>query len=68
MPTKWWSRPAYRPKAIVDSAVNDANGIRQSPFSIQTTCSAVSRPSSTIPSEGARGRFDAFMTSMQSRL
>ena len=53
-------------QAIVDSAVNDANGIRQS--SIQYTDDML-RSLQTIINhtmEGARGRFDAFMTSMQS--
>jgi len=53
-------------QAIVDSAVNDANGIRQS--SIQYTDDML-RSLQTIINhtmEGAKGRFDAFMTSMQS--
>ena len=53
-------------QAIVDSAVNDANGIRQS--SIQYTDDML-RSLQTIINhtmEGARGRFDAFMSSMQS--
>ena len=51
---------------VVDSAVNDANGIRQS--SIQYTDDML-RSLQTIINhtmEGARGRFDAFMSSMQS--
>ena len=50
----------------MDSAVNDANGIRQS--SIQYTDDML-RSLQTIINhtmEGAKGRFDAFMTSMQS--
>ena len=53
-------------QAIVDAAVNDANGIRQS--SIQYTDDML-RSLQTIINhtmEGAKGRFDAFMTSMQS--
>ena len=53
-------------QAIVDSSVNDANGIRQS--SIQYTDDML-RSLQTIINhtmEGARGRFDAFMYSMQS--
>ena len=53
-------------QAIVDAAVNDANNIRQS--SIQYTDDML-RSLQTIINhtmEGAKGRFDAFMTSMQS--
>lgn len=53
-------------QAIVDAAVNDANGIRQS--SIQYTDDML-RSLQTIINhsmEGAKGRFDAFMNSMQS--
>ena len=53
-------------QAIVDAAVNDANNIRQS--SIQYTDDML-RSLQTIINhtmEGAQGRFDAFMTSMQS--
>lgn len=53
-------------QAIVDSAVNDANGIRQS--SIQYTDDML-RSLQTIINhtmEGAKGRFDGFMQSMQS--
>ena len=53
-------------QAIVDAAVNDANNIRQS--SIQYTDDML-RSLQTIINhtmEGAKGRFDAFMTAMQS--
>ena len=53
-------------QAIVDSAVIEANNIRQS--SVQYTDDML-RSLQTIINhtmEGARGRFDAFMTSMQS--
>lgn len=53
-------------QSIVDAAVNDANGIRQS--SIQYTDDML-RSLQTIINhsmEGAKGRFDAFMASMQS--
>ena len=56
----------YQAQAIVDAAVNDANGIRQS--SIQYTDDML-RSLQTIINhsmEGAKGRFDAFMASMQS--
>ena len=56
----------YQAQAIVDAAVNDANGIRQS--SIQYTDDML-RSLQTIINhsmEGANGRFDAFMASMQS--
>ena len=53
-------------QAIVDAAVNDANNIRQS--SIQYTDDMLRSPQTIInhTMEGAKGRFDAFMTSMQS--
>ena len=53
-------------QAIVDAAVNDANNIRQS--SIQYTDDML-RSLQTIINhtmEGAKGRFDSFMSSMQS--
>ena len=53
-------------QAIVDAAVNDANNIRQS--SIQYTEDML-RSLQTIINhtmEGAKGRFDSFMSSMQS--
>lgn len=53
-------------QAIVDNAVNDANNIRQG--AVQYTDDML-RNLQTIIShtmEGARGRFDAFLTSMQS--
>ena len=53
-------------QAIVDAAVNDANNIRQS--SIQYTDDML-RSLQTIINhtmEGAKGRFDSFMNSMQS--
>ena len=56
----------YQAQAIVDAAVNDANGIRQS--SIQYTDDML-RSLQTIINhsmEGAKGRFDASMASMQS--
>lgn len=56
----------YQAQAIVDAAVSDANGIRQS--SIQYTDDML-RSLQTIINhsvEGAKGRFDAFLASMQS--
>lgn len=56
----------FQAQSIVDSAVSDANGIRQS--SIQYTDDML-RSLQTIINhsvEGARGRFDAFLASMQS--
>lgn len=51
---------------IIDNAVNDANGIRQS--SIQYTDDMLNSLQTIITHsmEGARGRFDAFMASLQS--
>lgn len=53
-------------QAIVDSAVNDANNIRQG--SIQYTDDILKSLQMIISHsmEGAQGRFDAFMASMQS--
>ena len=53
-------------QAIIDSAVNDANNIRQG--SIQYTDDMLKSLQTIISHsmEGAQGRFDAFMTSMQS--
>ena len=56
----------WQAQAIVDAAVNDANNIRQS--SIQYTDDML-RSLQTIINhtmEGAKGRFDSFMSSMQS--
>lgn len=56
----------FQAQSIVDAAVNDANGIRQS--SIQYTDDML-RSLQTIINhsvEGAKGRFDAFLASMQS--
>ena len=57
---------AAQAQQIVDKAVEDANGIRQG--SIQYTDDML-RSLQTIINhsmEGAKGRFDAFMSSMQS--
>ena len=53
-------------QAIVDAAVNDANNIRQG--AIQYTDDMLKSLQTIISHsmEGAQGRFDAFMTSMQS--
>lgn len=53
-------------QAIIDSAVNDANNIRQS--SVQYTDDMLSSLQTIIvhSMEGAQGRFDAFISSMQS--
>lgn len=53
-------------QAIVDRAIEDANGIRQG--SIQYTDDMLRSLQTIIEHtmEGAKGRFDAFMTSMQS--
>lgn len=53
-------------QAIIDSAVNDANNIRQS--SVQYTDDMLSSLQSIMvhSMEGAQGRFDAFISSMQS--
>jgi len=53
-------------QAMIDSAINDANDIRQS--AIQYTDDMLSSLQTIITHsmEGARGRFDAFMASMQS--
>lgn len=53
-------------QAIVDAAVNDANGIRQS--SVQYTDDMLKSLQSIISHsmEGAQGRFDSFLSSMQS--
>ena len=55
-------------QAIVDSAVNDANNIRQG--SIQYTDDMLKSLQNIInhSMEGAQGRFDAFMSSMQVQL
>ncbi len=53
-------------QAIVDNAVNDANSIRQG--AVQYTDDMLGSLQTIInhTMEGARGRFDAFITSMQS--
>ena len=53
-------------QAMIDSAVNDANDIRQS--AIQYTDDMLNSLQTIITHsmEGARGRFDSFMASMQS--
>ena len=53
-------------QAIVDNAVNDANNIRQG--AVQYTDDMLRNLQAIISHtmEGARGRFDAFLTSMQS--
>lgn len=53
-------------QAIIDNAINDANGVRQS--AIQYTDDMLSSLQTIITHsmDGARGRFDAFMASMQS--
>lgn len=55
-------------QAIVDSAVNDANSIRQS--AVQYTDDMLRSLQTIIQHsvEGAQGRFDAFLSSMQSSL
>ena len=55
-------------QAIVDAAVNDANGIRQS--AVQYTDDMLKSLQAIIAHsmEGAQGRFDAFLSSMRSSL
>ena len=53
-------------QAIVDNAVNDANGIRQGAIQYTDDMLRSLQTIITHSMEGARGRFDAFMSSMQS--
>lgn len=53
-------------QAIVDSAVNDANNIRQSAIQYTDDMLRSLQTIITHTMEGAQGRFDAFLSSMQS--
>ena len=53
-------------QAIVDNAVNDANNIRQGAIQYTDDMLRSLQTIITHSMEGAKGRFDAFMSSMQS--